>query len=247
MRSAGSSHLLLGFVLVAAASQSVAETIRFTGEARSLKNDRLLYTEHHRQSGSCDGSDWIPEQGEVTYRNPDDKVIAEKTIDYGQAPERPGFTLEDLRFKERIEVRNRDDRKASVDWRTTDGDEERLEASIPDNGVIDAGFEVMVRMHWEALVEDGESIEIQYFAPTRGKFYGFEAEYAENEALDADHVFRITPGGWVSGWFVDDIYLGYNDKRELTDFHGLTNILKDPDDNHTAHIHYSYQESPGCN
>jgi len=44
-----------------------------------------------------------------------------------------------------MEVRNRGDRKAIVDWVTGDGQRTRLEASIPSNGVIDAGFEVMVR------------------------------------------------------------------------------------------------------
>jgi len=69
-------------------------------------------------------------------------------------------------------------------------------------------------------------MEIQFFAPTRGTFYRFEAQPAEHDAIDAEHVFRITATGWVSTWFVDDIYLGYSSERRLTDFYGLTNIPK---------------------
>ncbi|WP_133735776.1 hypothetical protein [Halospina denitrificans] len=224
----------------------MAETVRFTGEARSQGGDTLFYTEHHEQRGSCEGPDWIPETNQVTYRNPDGEVIAEKTVDYSEAAERPGFVLEDRRFEQRMEVRNRGDRKAIVDWRISDDDRKRFEASIPGNGVIDAGFEVMVRKHWDTLVNEEEGVEIRFFAPTRGKFYQFEAEPADHEALDAEHVFRITATGWVSTWFVDDIYLGYNSNRQLTDFYGLTNIPKTPDEYYTAHIHYGYEAPAEC-
>lgn len=246
MNSAGSSRLLLTLPLLGLYAGAVADTAQFTGEARSQGGDRLFYTEHHEQQGGCQGPNWVPDTNQVTYRDPEGAVIAEKTVDYSEAAERPGFVLEDQRFGERMEVRNRDDRKATVDWLPPSGDRERYDASIPENGVIDAGFEVMVRKHWETLVQDGEGVEIQFFAPTRGKFYDFDAEPADHEAIDAPHVFRITATGWVSTWFVDDIYLGYNESRQLTDFYGLTNILKNPDENYTAHIHYRYEGPPAC-
>lgn len=246
MNNAGNPRAVVALCLMAVSTGAVGETVRFTGEAREQDGDTLLYTEHHEQRGSCEGPNWIPETNQVTYRDPDGNVIAEKTVDYSEAPERPGFVLEDQRFGERMEVRNRGDRKAVVDWRTTDGERKRFETTIPDNGVIDAGFEVMVRNHWDTLVEEGDGVEIRFFAPTRGKFYQFEAEPADHEAIDADHAFRITATGWVSTWFVDDIYLGYNSDRQLTDFYGLTNILKSPDENYTAHIHYRYEAPADC-
>ena len=246
MNSAGNRRLLLIPAFLAFSAATASETVEFTGEARSLEGNRLLYTEHHSQSGSCGDAGWIPATNQVTYRNSDGDIIAEKTVDYSEAAERPGFVLEDQRYGERMEVRNERDRKATVNWRTTDGERERYEAPIPDNGVIDAGFEIMVRKYWDTLVGKGEGVEIQFFAPTRGKFYDFDAEPAEHEAIDADHVFRITATGWVSAWFVDDIYLGYSDDRRLTDFYGLTNILRNPDENYTAHIHYRYAQPPTC-
>ena len=246
MNSAGKPQSLLLLPLLVLGTGAAAETVRFTGEARSQGGDRLFYTEHHEQRGSCQGPNWIPETNQVTYRNPQGEVIAEKTVDYAEAPERPGFVLEDQRYGERMEVRNQNDRRAIVDWQSAGGDEQRYRASIPDNGVIDAGFEIMVRNYWETLVEDGDAVAIQFFAPTRGKFYDFDAEPADHEAIDAPHVFRITATGWVSTWFVDDIYLGYNEDRQLTDFYGLTNILKNPDENYTAHIHYRYEQPPEC-
>ena len=240
------SVAVVGCALALVAAPAIAETVRFTGEARVQGGDRLFCTEHHEQQGSCEGPNWIPETNRVTYRNPEGDVIAEKTVDYSEAAERPGFVLDDQRFEQRMEVRNRGDRKAIVDWVTGDGQRTRLEASIPSNGVIDAGFEVMVRNHWDTLIENGDDVEIQFFAPTRGTFYRFEAQPAEHDAIDAEHVFRITATGWVSTWFVDDIYLGYSSERRLTDFYGLTNIPKTPDEYYTAHIHYQYDAPAVC-
>ncbi|MGM0450224.1 MAG: hypothetical protein ACQERE_05315 [Pseudomonadota bacterium] len=234
------------FLASAVASASAEQEIRFKGTAESLDSGDTVYTEHHRQTGECRDGFWTPLEHEVIYRNPEGDTIAEKTIDYGDAPARPSFTLEDQRFGERMEVRNPDDKRVRIEYRSTDGDESSDRVDAPDNGVIDAGFEVMVRQNWQALVEDGERVDIEFLAPTRGKFYPFKAEPAEMDDLEGEHVFRISVAGWVSSWFVDPIHLAYNDERQLTDFHGLTNILRNPEDNHRAHIRYEYEDSPGC-
>ncbi len=246
LNSAG-NHPLAALVLAGAVTAAAAEQqVRFQGTAESLDSGVTVYTEHHRQSGECRDGFWTPRTHEVTYRNPEGEIIAEKTIDYGETPARPSFTLEDKRFGERMEVRNPDDNHVRILYRTSSGDTSRYRPRVPDNGVIDAGFEVMVRQNWETLVEDGNSVEIEFLAPTRGKFYAFEAEPAEMAKLDGEHVFRISVAGWVSSWFVDPIYLAYDEQRQLTDFHGLTNILRNPDDNHRAHIRYDYEHTAAC-
>lgn len=241
------NHIVAALVLAGAATTASAEqAIRFKGTAESLDSGDTVYTEHHRQTGECRDGLWRPLEHEVTYRDPEGETIAEKTIDYGDAPARPGFTLEDRRFGERIEVRNPEDSEVRIRYRASNGDESSYRIKAPDNGVIDAGFEVMVRQNWDALVEDGETVGIEFLAPTRGKFYAFQAEPAEMEALEGEHVFRISVASWASSWFVDPIHLAYNDQRRLTDFYGLTNILRTPEDNHRAHIRYEYDSTPAC-
>lgn len=246
LNSAG-KRTLTGLLLVGFAIPSLAaQTIRFQGTARSLDSGDTVYTEHHRQTGECRNGFWAPQDHEVTYRNPDGALIAEKTIDYGDVPARPSFTLTDKRFGERIAVHNAKDQPVRIDYRTSGGDESRYRVDAPANGVIDAGFEVMVRQNWRALVAEGNNVDIEFLAPSRGQFYAFRAEPTDMKALEGSHVFRISVAGWVSGWFVDPIHLAYNDQRQLTDFHGLTNIPRTPDDNYRAHIRYEYENAPEC-
>ncbi|MEQ6885034.1 hypothetical protein [Salicola sp. Rm-C-2C1-2] len=234
--------LLAGGAVIASAEQ----TIRFEGTAESLETGATVYTEHHVQTGECRDGFWEPSNHEVTYRSPEGDIIADKTIDYGDAPARPSFTLEDKRFGERMQVSNPEDEHVRIQYRSSSGEETSYRVQAPDNGVIDAGFEVMVRQNWQTLVADGKTVQIGFLAPTRGKFYAFKAEPAEKEALEGKHVFRISVAGWVSSWFVDPIHLAFNEQRQLTDFHGLTNILRTPEDNFRAHIHYDHDSAPGC-
>lgn len=247
--NAGNQRFGLAFLLFLGSTLTLAaepQSLPFNGEARAIDTSEVLYTEHHKQTGHCSDGNWLPESDQVTYRNPEGKTIAEKTVDYGSVPERPGFVLEDRRFGQRVEVRNRNDKLAVVHWRAPDGEEQRFETEIPENGVIDAGFEVMVRQHWQRLVAEGKATDIRFFAPTRGAFYGFEAEPTSHEAIDAGYVFRISKTGWIASWFLDPFYLGFNDQQQLTDFRGMTNILEDFNDNHIAHIHYFYPKSHPC-
>lgn len=238
----GAGLFLAGLAVIASAEQE----IRFRGTAESLASGETVYTEHHLQTGECRGGFWAPSKHEVTYRNPDGDIIAEKTIDYGDAPARPSFTLEDKRFGERMRVSNPNDERVRIQYRSSSGDESSYRVQAPDNGVIDAGFEVMVRQNWQTLVADGDTVRIGFLAPTRGKFYAFKAEPAEKAALEGTHVFRISVAGWVSSWFVDPIHLAFNEQRQLTDFYGLTNILRTREDNFRAHIRYEHDSAPGC-
>ncbi|WP_077531369.1 hypothetical protein [Vreelandella utahensis] len=246
MNNAG-NRLLAGVLLAGLATMATAEQeVRFSGSAESLDSGEIVYTEHHRQTGECRDGFWAPREHEVTYRSPEGETIAEKTLDYGDTPSRPSFTLEDQRFGERMQVNNPDDGPVRIRYRASNGDKSSYRIKAPDNGVIDAGFEVMVRQNWETLVEDGDTVRIEFLVPTRGEFYAFKAEPAEMEPLEGKHVFRISVAGWVSSWFVDPLHLAFNDERQLTDFHGLTNILKNPEDNHRAHIRYDHESAPGC-
>lgn len=245
LNSAGKSALLL--LAIGAPLSAQAETaVRFVGEARSINGGELYYTETHEQIGQCREGLWRPDSHEVTYRDPNGDTIATKTMDYSVSRQRPGFELDEPRFDERMQVRNEDDRRVRIDWRTPEGEDESFEANMPSDGVIDAGFSELVRQNWDRLTEDGERVRISFLAPTRGEFYNFEVRPSAREALDGEHVFQIRPRGWVSRWFVDDIYLGYDDEGRLTDYFGLTNLRETSEENYTAHIRYDFEQGADC-
>ena len=245
MNSAGRSALLV-FAISVPLSALGETTVRFVGEARSVDDGELYYTETHVQNGECRDGLWRPDTHEVTYRDTKGDTIASKTMDYSVSRQRPGFELDEPRFDERMRVHNDDDRRVSIDWRTPEGEDRSFDASMPDDGVIDAGFSELVRQNWSRLTEDAERIRISFLAPTRGEFYNFEVRPAAKEELEGEHVFRIRPRGWVSRWFVDDIFLGYDDEGRLTDYYGLTNLRETTEENYTAHIRYDFEQSADC-
>lgn len=245
LNSAGKS-VLPALALLVALPVSGTTTVIFTGEARSLDDDRLYYTETHEQTGECRDGLWRPDTHEVTYRDPRGDIIAHKSMDYSVSRQRPGFELDESRFDERMRVSNDRDRRVKIDWRSPQGEEKAFEADMPSDGVIDAGFSELVRQNWSKLTEDGDRVRISFLAPTRGEFYDFEVRPGDKDALDGEHVFRIRPRGWVSRWFVDDIFLGYDTEGRLTDYYGLTNIRESAEENHTAHIRYDFEHPAEC-
>jgi len=242
--------VIAALTLLLAAPVATADTDEkavFKGEARSKSNGDLYYTEHHEQQGHCEGGKWRIREHKVEYKDTDGELIARKTLDYSESPQRPTYVIEDLRFDEKMAVTNKDDRKLEIRWRTPDGDNKAFDPSIPSNGVVDAGFEAVAQENWEALVEDGEAKRIEFLASTRGDFYRFDVSRVDRaDELEGDHAFRIRSRGWVTRWFVDEIILGYSDDRRLTDYVGVTNIRKDKDDNYDAHIRYHYDQWPDC-
>jgi len=115
---------------------------------------------------------------------------------------------------------------------------------VPENAVIDAAFDVLMRQELGRL-RAGESLSFQFLAPTRGSFYEFVAEpLSRHEAIDASLVVRVRPAGFILRWLVDPLYLGYDRHGRLSDYRGLTNIRKDSEANHRAHIRYRHGPDP---
>ena len=251
MRINAGKHLL-GAACIAFASHGVADTggdsytIEFQGEAREQGGDTLFYTEHHKQTGYCDGDRWMLEAHEVEYRDPDGELIATKSLDYTESQQRPSYRSDNRQFDEVMEVTNRNDEVVEIRWTTHDGEEKSWDVDMKSNAVIDSGFEGATQDNWDALL-DGQRLDIEFLASTRGRFYSFRVRETDPD-FDAvgDHVFRISASGWVTRWFADEIFLGYSEDRRLTDYYGQTNIPREPGENYQAHIRYEYNDSLSC-
>ncbi|TVP58671.1 MAG: hypothetical protein EA349_04250 [Halomonadaceae bacterium] len=241
--------LLSALLAIPAAAVAEEREALFKGEVFARDSGELVYTEYHEQQGSCEGNRFRILDHQVRYEDPDGEVFAVKTLNYQESAQRPSYTIEDMRYNEKMEVINGNDRRLDIRWKTPDGDEKTFNPRVKSNGVVDAGFEALAQEYWDELVNNGERIRIDFLASTRGKFYDFEVRKTDAPSgLTGDYAFSISSRGWVTRWFVDEIIVGYDQQRRLTDYMGLTNIRQHAhkDENYDAHIQYQYATWPDC-
>jgi hypothetical protein len=214
---------LISFIcLLATVLPASAEDYAFTGYARDLDTDALLYVETHaiQAAGTTD------ERRTVLYRrNETDEPFARKTLSYGADRARPSFRFADERsgFVESVasvaggfEVRSRAGAAATA--RT---------AVIPSTAVtvIDAGFDEFVRANWDEL-KRGDGLTAPFLVPSRLDAVRFRIRKVRDTRIDgaASTVIRLSLAGPL-GWVLPDIDVTYRDEdRRLMRYHGLTNI-----------------------
>lgn len=222
-----------------------AATWTFTGSATAQEEGRE-YQERHKMIGECRDGLFLPLEHHVEYvKEGTEDIFARKTLTYDESILRPSLDFRQPAFDERMQVKNVDDKTASIHWQTNEGGTETHEVELTDEVVVDSGFDNLVRTNWQRLTS-GESVGFRFLAPTRGEHYDFVLEPAKDSRIDADVVLRIEPSGFVMGFLVEPILLGYSHDGTLTDYLGLTNLRKDRDNNYTAHIRYSHDDTPGC-
>ena len=228
-----------------------SQSLHFTGSAYRLGTDpgessALVYTEIHQQTGTCKGGRWRPAQDSVSYREPDGAERGTKSVDYRPEPLQPSYTLTDLKFDEHIRVVNDGDHATIVYEEFGTAEPQRFKVELSPEAVIDAGFDQWVVQNWNALL-GGETLQFEFLAVTRGELFTFEAtRIDEARATAGDNIIRIKPAGFLAGFFVEPIFLAYDDRGYLTDYMGLGNIRKNGEANHEVHIRYVYEELPTC-
>lgn len=237
----------LGLTGMAVSLPSQAVEMRFTGTAKA-DDGAVIYTERHRVTGRCEGGQFRPLDHDVAYlRSDSDHPFATKDLSYDSSVIRPTVDFAQPNFNERLEIRYPQPQQLTIRWNTPGPGDDTENFSVPftDRTVVDAGFDNFVRQNWEAVLS-GQSIEFRFLGPTRGEHYAFVLEPVENREIEAEHVLQIRPTGMVLRFLVDPIVLGYNENGALTDYLGLTNIRKNPDENYSAHIRYSVETYPDC-
>ncbi|MGM0767581.1 MAG: hypothetical protein ACQEV6_06130 [Pseudomonadota bacterium] len=241
LHHASSVAFALAFAPVAAASNA---QYTFTGEAR--EDDSPVYEEHHAVIGECQDGRWRPATHTVEYRKPgESQPFATKSLDYKHSPLRPDMTFRQPDFEEVIEITREDENSLAILWQTPSGKTEEFQTDVDEAVVIDAGFDNLVRRHWENVTA-AKSVDFRFLAPTRGEHYAFVMEPVSTDQTDAPHTVTIRPSGMVLRFLVDPITLGYDESGALTDYIGLSNIRKSEDGNFMVHIRYEVTERPEC-
>ncbi|MBN8238196.1 hypothetical protein JF541_03510 [Marinobacter hydrocarbonoclasticus] len=238
----GTSALLA--LLTAAAPPVAGAVFEFSGTARH--EGKVLYEEDHRVEGTCSEGVFAPVDHQVSYRNPESgDEFASKSLYYNSSAFRPQVEFRQPRFGEALIITYAQDQTLDIVWRAPAGGTREFTVPFDQRLVVDSGFDYFVRANWEQ-VQQGESVEFRFLAPTRGEHYGFVLEPATSVKVNAEVTVQIRPTSLVLRFLVDPIVLGYSSDGALTDYLGLTNIRQDAESNHIAHIRYQVSRLPDC-
>ena len=222
-----------------------ANPLEFEGVARD-KNGQPLYTEHHRMEGECREGLFLPRQHAVNYRQPDsDTAFADKQMTFNGSVFTPAVNFSQPKFDEQLTIEYPSQDQVAIEWVTGFEGQKKFTVERVENLVVDSGFDHFIHAKWQALIA-GKKVKFRFLGPTRGEHYGFVAETVSDPDVDAHLVVRLRPASLFLRALMDPIVLGYNEQGALTDYLGVTNIRKDADNNHTAHIRYQVNQYPDC-
>jgi len=218
---------MVGPLAAGAAAVPDAAQERRVGHAYSLETGEKVYREIHQPV--IDAGELVGD--EVTYRAPDDRVIARKRVDFSQRASAPAFRLIDRRsgYVEGLEWLGQD--QAAL-FRREGGDAamERVEIEAPSDLVADAGFDIVIYRRLDEL-KAGEELTFPFAAPGRLDTYDYrlrkvgEARVLGQPAIE----IRFEPQSAILRWLADPIDVAYHrETGALLRYEGVSN-LPNPD------------------
>ncbi len=203
-----------------------APFLRTEGVATTAQG-AILYREVHWQRGADEGAErW------VQYLCPDGRAFARKHMPAATRPLARGYDLQDQRSGQNANIQVIG-RMVRIDWQEDAAATPRQKRlALPDNAVIDAGFDAAVRRHWPALMR-GEKLNLPFLVPGRQRFYPVNVQHrgpVQWQGMDAQSI-EVSLGTWY-GSVAPRLSLVYADAdRRLLEFRGTSNLL-DPSDNY---------------
>lgn len=188
------------------------------GTAYRVDNGAAAYRESHMtfQSGGRPAR-------LVLYRCMDGSTFARKIVLERSDAATPDFDFMDGRTGFREGVRS-STRGREVFWqKSATAVEQTKTLAIPANGVIDAGFDAMVRKHWTVL-RTGTQVSANFLLPSAQRFLDVSIEPVKTEpALGVTHL-RMKLDTWYGFAAPDtDLYYRSSDQRLLS-FKGIGTI-----------------------
>ncbi len=198
------------------------------GEAYALGSTKRLYTEYHSFSDSG-----LIHQ--VRYVTVDNQPLADKTIMYGNNLIAPEFTQ--INHVTKTEV--------AVHWQ-----QDKLQLHLSPHGfdklinpptnlpiVIDAGFDNLIRQHWDALFAF-QSVSFNFVLAKRGSI--IQMKIKRHACAEGTDVVCLTlePDAWLIKVLAPTTNLTYSQGKYLLRYRGLSNIEGKSGDDQLVDIHY---------
>lgn len=223
--------LAIGLLAISLCSAGWAqESGAALGEAYTVDDAQLLYTESHQWSGSMHT---------IEYRKPDGALIASSQIDFSHGEFSPAYTEHYVDSS----------RSEGVRWLGQqlilfDGVRETV-AAYHEPLTINTGFYHFIRRNWDVLIS--------------GKVLDFEFAMPSRQSVLKLRIYRINPGqsNWHGGdanWIyfrVDSRYLwlrglvpsltaAFDSQQRLVWYRGIANVRDDNGDIPQVSVHYRY-------
>jgi len=221
---------VLASIAIGSAQAEVSERV---GYAYDKQTGAFLYSETHRE---------VQKNGRVvtntvSYRDDAGKVFAEKHIDFQRSLTMPDFHLVNAE-NGHVEGARGADELLNVHFRQfSDSDVRAASVETPQNGIIDAGFDRFIELHWDSLAA-GDVIEREFLIPSQLDFYTFEVERARTESLD-DYAFELRIKSMFLQMFVQPVLVHYDSRtRSLLRYEGISNIRNGEGENFDVRIEF---------
>lgn len=235
MRLVGAEMYKLLICLFAVSSALVSaepsHSPRVIGEAYDLSDQVLKYREYHYYSDED-----LTHQ--VVYRDSNELLMVEKTIDYRSGLTTPEFSQSYSQSPQDISINWHND-----DLKIKNSDSTNV-ISVKKPLVIDAGFDHFIREQWVQLTS-GETLHFYFPLPKRSTLAKLRVKQSPcSYKTDTDTCFSLEVSNWLLRLLVDPIELGYAyNTKELMRYRGLSNIEDDQGQGLVVDIHYHYSEN----
>lgn len=198
---------------------AAAPLLRSEGVATTA-DGRLAYREVHWQQGAADGgARW------VEYRCPGGQPFARKQMPATARAQARGYRLQDARSGQSANVQV-GPASVQVEWQeTASAPLRRQRLPLPQDAVVDAGFDAAVRAHWAALM-GGTPLSLPFLVPARQRYYPVQVRYRGPVRWQgqAAHAIDVRLDTWF-GAVAPRLALVYADRdQRLLEFHGTSNL-----------------------
>jgi hypothetical protein len=228
-------YLMCCALLLPALAVGAERYSSYAGSAVGYKDATALYDETHFLRYDDDS---LVERV-VLYRCPGGAPFARKRMQSAGPALRPTFELRDARIGY-VEGYRSDGKDHAVYFQR--GTKQALETEtlkLPDELVVDAGFDEFVRQRWDTLMS-GKKLSFDFLVPSRLDYLSFKVQHIRADREDGvpAQVFRLSLTG-VLGWFLDGIDVWYADgDRSLLRFDGLSNMRDEAGENYMVRIRF---------
>ncbi|VUD52797.1 hypothetical protein TDB9533_01705 [Thalassocella blandensis] len=220
------------------------------GKAYSLDGKELLYTEFYTQ---LDDAVW-----RVQYISNEDKLVADKTINYEYSKIQPSFTIKNYWAKEVSVVELRQNKLKVSHGELQDKTDALDFEMLEKNGlIVDAGFVAFILEHWDEFQQE-KVFEYPFVVPSRLSTITMQTQQVrcQQDLLNEEYLMRLQQDASGKEFYscfrtraknallrllVSDIFLVFSQgDKKLMRFKGLGNIADQNGKMLKVDIHYTY-------
>lgn len=176
-------------------------------------------------------------QTTTRYLNPDNELIARRTLDYTASLYAPDFKTEDLRTGYVEGAERMADGKIKLFFReNAEADLEERKMTVPKPCVVDGGFNNFIKDHWEAMSSDSV-LRIHFTVSSALDYYTLRIRKVSES--ETEMKVSIEPDNTLVRWFADATLISYDKaSRRITAYVGASNISNQHGNNYVAQLIY---------